>query len=109
MDWGQPPTGEPAFDDPNADDPDESGTDEPYEECGASDDLPTGERFDESDYPQLTTMAPRADELGPLPDDLADLIAACLSPPAAPRPNPPALLRALEPIAKLPPRERRHG
>jgi eukaryotic-like serine/threonine-protein kinase len=101
-------TGEPAFDDPHADDPDESGSDEPYEESGASGDLPTGERFDESDYPELTTMAPRADELRPLPDDLADLIAACLAPQAARRPSVPALLRALEPIAKLPPGERRH-
>jgi hypothetical protein len=46
-------------------------------------------------------MAPRADERRPLPDDLADLIAACLAPQAPRRPSMPALLRALAPIAKL--------
>jgi serine/threonine protein kinase len=92
-------TGEPAFDDTNSD--------EPYE-SDDSDDLPTGERFDESDYPQLTATAPRADELRPLPAELADLITACLAPDAARRPSVPELLSALEPIAELPPGERRH-
>jgi serine/threonine protein kinase len=101
-------TGEPAFDDPNADELDEPGSDEPYEES-ASDDLPTNERFDESDYPQLTTTVRRADELRALPEEMADLIAACLAPEAARRPSIPELLRALEPIARLPPRERRHA
>jgi hypothetical protein len=78
------------------------------EESGESDDLPTGERFDESDYPQLTATARRADELSPLPDEPADLIATCLAPEAARRLSVPELLSALEPIAQLPPRERRH-
>ena len=101
-------TGEPAFDDPDADELDEPGSNKPYE-SDDPDELPTDERFDESDYPQLTATARRADELRPLPDELADLIAACLDPDAAHRPSVPALLRALEPIAQLPPGERRHG
>jgi serine/threonine protein kinase len=80
-------TGEPAFDDPDADELD----DEPYE----SEDLPTDERFDESDYPQLTVTARRADELRPLPSALADLIAACLDSEPGRRPEVAELLSAL--------------
>jgi serine/threonine protein kinase len=107
-------TGEPAFDDPNADELDDPGSDEPHEsdepydesdgpdeESGGSDDLPTGERFDESDYPQLTATARRADELRPLPGELADLIAACLEPEPGRRPSVAELLATLEPLAGL--------
>ena len=110
-------TGEPAFDAPDADELDYAegdeleyaDSDEPYEESGESDDVPTGERFDESDYPQLVTTARRADELRPLPRELADLIAACLEPEASRRPSVSELLAALEPLAELPPGERRHA
>jgi serine/threonine protein kinase len=89
-------TGEPAFDDPDADDLDDS------------DDLPTEERYVESDYPQLAATARRADELRPLPRALADLIAACLEPDPARRPGVGELLGALEPLAGLPESERRY-
>jgi eukaryotic-like serine/threonine-protein kinase len=108
-------TGEPAFDDPNADELDDPGSDEtyesdePYEESGESDDLPTGERFDESDYPQLTATIRHAEGLRRLPDELAGLIATCLEQDPLRRPSVPDLLSALEPIAELPPWERRHG
>ena len=82
-------TGAPAFDDPDAD------TDEPYE----SDELPTRDRFDERDYPQLATTARRADELRPAPRGLTDLIAACLDPEPERRPTVPELLARLQPLA----------
>jgi serine/threonine protein kinase len=85
-------TGEPAFDDPDAD------SDEPYE----SDELPTRDRFDESDYPQLATTARRADELRPAPRELTDLIAACLEPEPERRPTVAELLARLQPLAGLP-------
>jgi eukaryotic-like serine/threonine-protein kinase len=93
-------TGEPAFDDPDAEELSDSD--------GDSDELPTEERFDESDYPQLTANARRADELRPLPRALADLIAACLEPDATGRPGVEELLGALEPIAGLAEGERRY-
>jgi serine/threonine protein kinase len=95
-------TGEPAFDDPDADELDyeESGgeydSDEPYESA----DRPTGERFDESEYPQLLTTARRIDELRPLPRELADLVAACLAPDPRRRPGVEDLMRALEPLGE---------
>jgi serine/threonine protein kinase len=98
-------TGEPAFDDPNADELDDTGnlesydSDEPYGESGDSDDMPTGERFDESDYPQLTPTTWHAEALRALPDELARLIAACLEREPASRPSVDELLGALEPIA----------
>jgi serine/threonine protein kinase len=108
-------TREPAFDDPNADERDDAGSDEPYEESGEpyeesgdSDEHATGERFDESDYPQLTTTIRHAEELRGLPDELAGLITACLEQERARRPSVLELLSALEPIAELPPGERRH-
>ena len=104
-------TGEPAFDDPDAESLDDVGSDEPYDETDGpydSDDLPTGERFDESEYPQLTGTARRADELRPLPRELADLIAACLDREPARRPGVEELLAALEPVAGLAADERRH-
>jgi serine/threonine protein kinase len=88
-------TGEPAFDDPDADELDATGSDESSEEPTDSDDLPTGERFDESDYPQLTATARRVDELRPLPGALADLIAACLEPDPGRRPSVEELAAAL--------------
>jgi eukaryotic-like serine/threonine-protein kinase len=93
-------TGEPAFDDPNADELDYGDSDEPWasDEPYESDDLPTGERFHESDYPQLSTPARRVDELRPLPAELADLVAACLDPDAGRRPGVDELMRALEPM-----------
>jgi serine/threonine protein kinase len=110
-------TGKPAFDDPDAEELDDAesdgpteASDGPYEESDGpyeSDNAPTGERFDESDYPQLATTARRADELRPLPRELADLIATCLEPQAERRPGVPELLRALEPIAGLRSSERR--
>ena len=110
-------TGEPAFDDPDAEELDdaESNTpsdvsDGPYEESDEpyeSDDAPTGERFDESDYPQLATPARRADEVRALAPELADLIAACLEPRPERRPSLPELVAALQPIAGLPPADRR--
>jgi eukaryotic-like serine/threonine-protein kinase len=112
-------TGEPAFDDPDADELDDAESDipsedddGPYEESDEpyeSEDPPTGERFDESDYPQLMSPARRADELRPLPPELADLIAACLEPTPERRPSLPELLPALQPIAGLPPSERRYA
>jgi serine/threonine protein kinase len=97
-------TGEPAFDDPDAD---ELDSDEPYadsdEPYADSDDGPT----DESEYPQLQGTARRADELRPMPAELADLIAACLEPEPGRRPGVAEVLRALEPIAELPAAERR--
>ncbi len=91
-------TGEPAFDDPEADEDEDYDSDEPYE----SDDRPTGERFDESEYPQLVTTARRIDELRPLPRELADLVAACLAPEPERRPGVDDLMRALEPLAADP-------
>ena len=88
-------TGAPAFDDPDADVLDATGSDEPSEEPTDSDDLPTGERFDESDYPQLTATARRVDELRPRPGALADLIAACLEPQPGRRPSVEELSTAL--------------
>jgi eukaryotic-like serine/threonine-protein kinase len=96
-------TGEPAFDDPDADALDATGSEEPSEGPTDSRDLATGERFYESDYPQLTTIARRADELRPMPHELADLIAACLEPEPAQRPGVAELLAALEPLAGLDP------
>jgi serine/threonine protein kinase len=93
-------TGEPAFDDPGADvldyeESDEaSESDAPYE----SDDAPTGERFDETEYPQLTGTARRIDELRPLPAELAELVAACLDPAPSQRPDVDELMRGLEPL-----------
>jgi len=108
-------TREPAFDDPNADEVDDARSDEPYdesdepsEERGDSDELATGERFDESDYPQLTRTTRHAEELRGLPDELGRLIMACLEHEPARRPSVPELLSALEPVAELPPGERRH-
>jgi serine/threonine protein kinase len=93
-------TGEPAFDDPDADELDHGESDEPYgsDEPYESDDRPTGERFDESEYPQLRTRARRIDELRPLPAELADLVAACLDPAPERRPGVDELMRALEPL-----------
>lgn len=99
------------LDDAESDTPSDVGdgpyeeSDEPYESDGAL----TGERFDESDYPQLTTTARRADELRPLPPELADLIAACLAPRPERRPSLPELVAALQPIADLPPADRRYA
>jgi len=93
-------TGEPAFDDPGADvldyeESDEaSESDAPYE----SDDAPTGERFGETEYPQLTGTARRIDELRPLPAELAELVAACLDPAPSRRPDVDELMRGLEPL-----------
>jgi eukaryotic-like serine/threonine-protein kinase len=99
-------TGEPAFDDPDADELDltdrssepyassyapYASSDEPYESAGDG-------RFDESEYPQLAATAPRIDELRPLPAELADLVAACLDPDPARRPDVEDLMRALEPL-----------
>jgi eukaryotic-like serine/threonine-protein kinase len=97
-------TGEPAFDDPDAEELDGSDGDEQT----GSDDVPTEERFDESDYPQLTGNARRADELRPMPRALADLIAACLAPEPTRRPRVEELMGALEPIAGLPGGEQRY-
>ena len=93
-------TGEPAFDHPNADELDYGESDEPWasDEPYESDDLPTGERFDESDYPQLTVTARRIDELRALPAELTDLVAACLEPEPERRPPVGELMRALEPL-----------
>ena len=105
-------TGQQAFDDPDADELDSVEPDEPYEgsdEPYESEDLPTSERADESEYPQILTLARRADELRPLPGELADLIAACLRPEPERRPGVGELLEALEPIAGLPVGERRHA
>jgi hypothetical protein len=92
-------------------DGDELDGDEPYAESdepyATSQDGPTDERFDESDYRQLQGRARRADELCPMPAELADLIAACLEPEPARRPGVADVLRALEPIAELPTAERR--
>jgi eukaryotic-like serine/threonine-protein kinase len=97
-------TGEPAFDDPDADELDDSDSDEQ----AGSGEVPTEERFDESDYPQLTATARRADELRPLPPALADLIAACLEPAPSARPRVEELMGALEPLAGLAEGERRY-
>jgi eukaryotic-like serine/threonine-protein kinase len=93
-------TGEPAFDDPDADELDDAASEEPYASDGPyeSDDAPTGERFDEREYPQLVTTARRVDELRPLPAELADLVAACLDPEPERRPGVEDLMRALEPL-----------
>jgi eukaryotic-like serine/threonine-protein kinase len=95
-------TGEPAFDDPEADELDYEESDEAYEsdEPYESDDPPTGERFDESEYPQLATTARRVDELRPLPGELVDLVAACLEPEAERRPSVDTLLEALVPLGR---------
>jgi serine/threonine protein kinase len=103
-------TGEPAFDAPDADELDVTersdepyasiyayGTSEPYESA----DGPTGSRFDESEYPQLSATARRIDELRPLPAELADLVAACLDPDPARRPGVEELMRALEPLGAV--------
>jgi serine/threonine protein kinase len=104
-------TGEPAFDDPDSDELDYADSDELYADSDEAyldtDDGPTDERFEESAYPQLLTTARRADELRPMPPELADLIAACLEPDAGRRPRVADVLRALEPIAELPAAERR--
>jgi eukaryotic-like serine/threonine-protein kinase len=92
-------TGEPAFDEPDGDSDWSSLTNESLFD----------ESVEEADYPQLSTSAPRVDELRPLPGELADLIAACLEPEAGRRPTVPQLLEALEPLAGLPPAERRHA
>jgi serine/threonine protein kinase len=93
-------TAEPAFDDPEADELDYGESDEAYEsdEPYESDDPPTGERFDESEYPQLATTARRIDDLRPLPRELVDLVAACLQPEPGRRPSVDELMRALEPL-----------
>jgi eukaryotic-like serine/threonine-protein kinase len=93
-----------AVDDPDAD---ELDSDEPYAESDEpnpnSDDGPT----DESEYPHVQERARRADELRPMPAELADLIAACLEPEPGRRPGVAEVLRVLEPIAELPAAERR--
>jgi serine/threonine protein kinase len=89
-------TGELAFDDPDADDLDYAESDEPYEE---SEDIATDQRFDASEYPQLLARARRADEPGPVPVELADLIAACLEPDPARRPSVDDVMAALKPLA----------
>jgi len=93
-------TGEPAFDDPDADELDYGESDEAYESDGPyeSDDAPTGERFNETEYPQLTGTARRIDELRPLPAELAELVAACLDPAPSQRPDVDELMRGLEPL-----------
>jgi eukaryotic-like serine/threonine-protein kinase len=80
-------TGEPAFDDPDADGDDDEDLD--YDES-------VSESLDEGDYPQLTATPPRIDELRPLPEELADLVAACLDPAPARRPSVDGLMRRLE-------------
>jgi serine/threonine protein kinase len=87
-------TGEPAFDDAESDEDYES--DGPYE----SDDRPTGERFEEAEYPQLATRARRVDDVRELPRELADLVAACLQPEPERRPSVEALMRALAPLGE---------
>jgi eukaryotic-like serine/threonine-protein kinase len=91
-------TGEPAFDAPEEED-----------ETLATGESRPNESFDESDFPQLSSPAPRIDELAPQPPELADLVAACLEPQPSGRPTVAELLSALEPIAGLPVAERRHG
>jgi eukaryotic-like serine/threonine-protein kinase len=95
-------TGEPAFDDPGADELDHAESDEPWasEEPYESDDRPTGERFEEGDYPQLAVTARRIDELRPVPRTLADVVAACLDPEPARRPSVDELMRVLEPLGE---------
>jgi serine/threonine protein kinase len=79
-------TGEPAFDDPDApEDDDEDDSDESVSET-----------LDESDYPQLAAPARRIDELRELPQELADLVAACLQPEPEGRPCVDELMRSLE-------------
>jgi eukaryotic-like serine/threonine-protein kinase len=109
-------TGEPAFDDPRGEGVDDPGGDDTwssadgeYESSGAS--LDSGEPdtdVDEADYPQLTTRARRTDELRPGTRELAGLVAACLEPDPRRRPGVAGLAAALEPLAGIPPRERRH-
>jgi eukaryotic-like serine/threonine-protein kinase len=94
-------TGEPAFEDP---DPDLGGA-----WPTISDEYFTDESVDEGEYAQLTTTPRRVDELRPQPHELADLIAACLDPEPKHRPGVDELLAALEPLAELPERERRHA
>jgi serine/threonine protein kinase len=77
-------TGQPAFDDPDAD-----GEDDDWDESAS-------ESLEEGDYPQLAATAPRIDELRPRPDELVDLVAACLEPGPERRPGVKELMRALE-------------
>jgi eukaryotic-like serine/threonine-protein kinase len=93
-------TGEPAFDDPDVDELDSAESDDDYEsdEPYESDDRPTGERFDESEYPQLVTTARRIDELRPLPAELVDVVAACLAPEPERRPGVDDVMRRLKPL-----------
>jgi len=58
-------------------------------------------------HPAGVGTARWADELRPMPAELADLIAACLEPAPARRPGVADVPRALEPIAELPTAERR--
>ena len=58
-------------------------------------------------YPQIERRARRPDDLRPLPAPLADAITACLEPPPGDRPPLERLLAAFEPLAGLPPAERR--
>jgi serine/threonine protein kinase len=92
-------TGEPAFEEPDAEGDWPSISDASF----------TEDYVYESEYPQLHARARRVDELRPQPPELVELIAACLEPEPERRPSMAELLAALEPIAGVPPNERRHA
>ena len=90
----------PAFDDP------QSATADPAGE--GSGNLDTWHSEDESgSYPQLEARAGPVGTLRDLPPALAGLIDSCLEPAAERRPVLEELLEALEPLAGIPPAERR--
>jgi eukaryotic-like serine/threonine-protein kinase len=102
-------TGSPAFDEPGEplDDDDPSLTTSDEDEPG--EDRPTWGSDDrgQEDYPQLDGTAVQAGSRRELPASLGYLIDACLSPDPDDRPLLQELLAGLEPLAKLPARERR--
>jgi serine/threonine protein kinase len=87
----------------------ESGAVGPAEEGSASRDTWESADGEPGDFPQLEARADPVGTRRDLPPALADLIDSCLEPVAERRPGLEELLAALEPLAGIPPAERRFG
>ena len=99
-------TAQPAFDDPEPSDEGLSWSDSVESEESASLD---DESLEDHEYPRLRARAARIAELRLVPDDVDELVAACLEPEPAMPPSVGAVLARLKPLAGLPFSERRYG